>query len=192
MASRDATTAWSSIEDDVLRQLGVEDDAAAWKTMVIRVMRDAEYLCRNNPGRTTIRLKLGCCSHWRRPHQTRWTADGGFAWPSGYLGAGYSRDGLPEHDWEIARYWDGDRECWRSDGPTGGAKGRRLLEFRVSIPDRTARHRQAAVLALWQPGCPPEPKKELRQLYGFRNVDGVWRCTATDGPDEVYEQVDDA
>lgn len=59
--------------------LGSEDDPELWQVAVQHILAQLTPV----PG---MLVELGRCSHWLRPHQTRWTADGGFAWPSGYGG----------------------------------------------------------------------------------------------------------
>jgi len=132
-------------------------------------------------------LWIGACSHWWRPHQRRWTAAGGFAWPTGYKGvAGYS-DGLPEFDWSVILSFDGER--WKRIDKFSGKKQAIL---RVAVPartggsvllhltkksmdefsekrtcrglaSRTARHKQAAIHSVWSTSRQPE-------FYGFRVV----------------------
>jgi hypothetical protein len=49
-------------------------------------------------------MELGACSRWLRPHQTRWTAAGGFAFPLGHGdGEGFAPgvSGLPGLDWRV-------------------------------------------------------------------------------------------
>lgn len=74
------------------------DDPNFWKTAVSILMTDAEYDIGDYLGGQNIYLEVGSCSHWLRPHQTRWKADGGFAWPSGYGSTSFSLRGLPELD----------------------------------------------------------------------------------------------
>jgi hypothetical protein len=52
------------------------------------------------------------------------------------------------------------------------------LLFRVAVPSRTCRHRQAAVHTVWRPGAPPLPRVEVMQFYGFRRQTAKWSCTA--------------
>jgi hypothetical protein len=92
-------------------------------------------------------LQIGRCSHWLRPHQTRWTAAGGFAWPSGYGGSSaHGRNGLPEFDWSITLRFE--RDTW---GPADHPNGKRPTVLRVAIPARTAKHNQAVMDLRWQP-----------------------------------------
>lgn len=97
------------------------------------------------------------------------TADGGFAWPSGYGGGagGYSHLPLPQFDWSVVLGWSGSE--WevveRRSVPTA---------VRIAIPSRTRRHRQAAIHTLWHTG----PEKEW-VFHGFRRRDEGWACTAS-------------
>src|SRR5258708_3339750 len=56
-----------------------------------------------------VLVEVGRCSHWLRPHQTRWTADGGFPHPTGYGSGrgGHSLSGLPQFDWSVVLEWSG-------------------------------------------------------------------------------------
>lgn len=167
--------------------LGPDDDLAAWWAIVERIIPDAEYLCNYNPESKFIAMRIGCCSRWVRPHQTRWTAAGGFAWPSGYNGRLYSREGLPQHDWEARLFWYPSEMQWRPADPRRRYKQRQLLEFRVSIPARTRRHGQAAIFTTWLSGSPPLPKQPIIQLYGFRRLEEGWQCTATSEFDNTFD-----
>ncbi|MCG6987828.1 MAG: hypothetical protein LJF06_06575, partial [Gemmatimonadetes bacterium] len=86
---------WAEFESVLVPLLGGEDDLELWATVVAEVYEDAEYLCRYNPSRRWIETEIGAGSHWLRPHQTRWTADGGFAYPVGYEGGRFSTWSLP-------------------------------------------------------------------------------------------------
>jgi hypothetical protein len=92
--------------------------------------------------------------------------------------------GLPEFVWFITRRWDHRTPSWEpvSDSPYAGC-----LEFRATLPTRTARHLQAAVHTVWMPGPPANPRQRLLQFYGFRKTDERWVCTAYQGNDRVYE-----
>ena len=171
-----------------LRHLADEDDPALWLTAIDQVYTDAAYLCAGNVSGKFVATHLGACSHWLRPHQTRWTADGGFAWPTGYGGAPSSRAGMPQHDWHVSLWWSEESGRWQADPPRRWANRASLL-FRVSIPTRTARHQQAAIHTIWSPGTPPRPTEPAVQFYGFRRRASGWTCTATSGSVEDYELV---
>ena len=186
----DGSNIWTALGTQVAAYLSSEDDHAAWETIASIVFSDAEALLLNLGSSVDVRTRFGRCSHWLRPHQTRWTADGGFAWPSGYCGQGFSRFGTPEFDWFLEARWDPKSKCWLSVKPR--PERRRTLLFRVAVPSRTARHDQAAVHTIWRPGPPQHRRKELLQVYGFRKQDGAWRATAYEAlPDEsAYESTE--
>ncbi len=174
--------------------LGGDDDPTLWAAVVNAVYADAHALCRAAAGGVRVFTRLGRCSHWLRPHQTRWTADGGFAWPTGYGGRPSSRAGLPEFDWFAQWVWCPQSGRWRAafgDPPPG------QLLFRVAVPARSRRHQQAAVHTAWRPGTPPRPRRvPLVQFYGFRKGPG-WSCTAYraapgEGVYELAAEGDDA
>lgn len=73
------------------------EDWAFWEVALSSIEQDTAHEIGDYEGRTIV-MELGVCSHWLRALQTRWTADGGFAWPSGYMGGQWSRSGLPEFD----------------------------------------------------------------------------------------------
>jgi hypothetical protein len=141
-----------------------EDDPALWQVVVDHILAEL-------PKDTNTRVEIGRCSHWLRPHKSRWTADGGFASPVGYGGSGFSFRGRPLFDWSIVAKWTGDR--WAATGAKD-RKGKAVkTSLRVTVPSRTTRHPQAAVHTLWFQGM----RTEWR-LYGFRKREGTWRCTA--------------
>lgn len=170
------------------RHLTQDDDPQLWAAVVETVYSDAEYLCSLNSTSATISTTIGCCSHWLRPHQTRWTADGGFAWPTGYGGREFSRTGLPLHDWEVELWWNAEGR-WEPKPPPGLHPRRVNLQLRVSVPARSTRHEQAAVFTIWMPGSPPLPQKQLLQFYGFRRQETGWLCTAVTDRRTAYEHV---
>lgn len=148
--------------ESVLARLDSDDDPELWQYVIATVLGDVvgidEYV-----------ISIGRCSHWLRPHQTRWGADGGFAWPSGYGGSAYSRYGRPEYDWSMDVNCKSGR-C--SHAPTNCATP---LVY-VTIPSRTTRHLQAAVRTLWT-----KPSASIR-FYGFRKKLDAWRLTAVSEP----------
>jgi hypothetical protein len=137
------------------------DDFELWRVAL-------EHILRELPKTPGTLAQIGRCSHWLRPHQTRWTADSGFAWPTGYGSGtgGFSSNALPQFDWSVTLTWTGERWAPAKDK---SAK----LALRVTIPSRTGWHQQAAVHTVWMTGR----EKETR-FYGFRYEDDVWRCTA--------------
>jgi hypothetical protein len=176
---------WSMFEPAIALLLGSDDDPSLWRAVVNAVYPDAQVLCRSVTGRGRVITQLGRCSHWLRPHQSRWTADGGFAWPTGYDGGWFT--GLPEFDWCAHWEWCPQSGTWAT---TSGDSARDQLLLRVAVPARSRRHRQAAVHTIWQPGSPPRPQEPLIQFYGFRERE-AWSCTAyrASPRERVYELV---
>ena len=155
--------------------LGSEDDPQFWDVVFRTVLRDIELQHFEEDEKHEIFLQIGACSHWLRPHQTRLTADGGFAYPSGYLGgSGFSRNGLPEFDWYVIVHRDQHKRKWVL---TDKFFGKRRLICRVALPTRTLRHNQAAIHLMWTPGTPPQPAQKEVMYYGFRKREGAWQCT---------------
>ena len=149
-------------------QLTGQDDPKLWEEILAVLSEEFSQRYRGEAGeKESWFLRIGICSHWVRPHQSRWTAAGGFALPDGYKGASQllSR-GLPEFDWSVVLVFDG--ECWKRVAKVFGKK---QIVFRVAVPARTARHKQAALHTMWSTSY-------QRILYGFRNVDSEWTCVA--------------
>ncbi len=147
--------------------LNAEDDPHLWRSVLAVLLDEFSYRHPKIEKGTECFLQIGACSHWFRPHQSRWTAAGGFAWPIGYLGGdGFLHHGLPELDWSVT--FQMVKGSWR---PVGKFSGKRKLLVRVAIPARTTRHKQAAIHTLWQPA-----NKMI--FYGFRNLENGWQCVA--------------
>ncbi len=160
------------LDPAIAAQLTNDDDPALWDVVTNTILADAASHCCD--AKDDVFAQIGCCRHWIRPHQSRWTADGGFASPFGYdrTTAGYSFSALPELEWSVFFKWFG--AAWEL-----GRTGARCLLLRVAIPARTTRHSQAAVHTIWTPRSPLRQEKAV-QLYGFRKKDGFWQLTATD------------
>jgi hypothetical protein len=141
-------------------KLAVDDDRAFWHA-ALSVLID-EFLVRYAAKSTNKdwAIVFGACSHWVRPHQTRWTAAGGFAYPSGY------KESLPELDWSLTFVFR-DRK-WI---PASKLSGKSVRIFRAALPSRTSRHNQAAVHTTWSPG-------NETVLFGFRRMNEKWECVA--------------
>ncbi len=168
---------WDAIINSVAASLTDEDDPRFWETAVTVLFSDAEYLCIHSRCKSAIVAEIGACSHWLRPHQSRWTKDGGFAAPIGYSGAAFNFNAWPEFDWSQRFRWDLTSARWI---PTEKVRDKRTLTFRATLPTRTNRHDQAAVHTVWTPGSPTTPKEEVLGIYGFRKNGEQWECTATD------------
>ncbi|MDB5292732.1 MAG: hypothetical protein JWL69_3973 [Phycisphaerales bacterium] len=147
--------------DLLLQHLRAKDDFYLWRVAVAHILSELTP----SPG---MLVQIGCCSHWLRPHQTRWTADGGFAWPTGYGSGtgGFSRNALPQFDWSVTLAWTSGR--WELASNKSARPS-----LRVTIPSRTRLHEQAAIHTLWMTG-----KEKESRFYGFRHQDDGWRCTA--------------
>lgn len=144
----------------IASNLNKDDDPNFWQA-ALQVLSEEFRRCRDeNPKKGDWFLLVGACSHWVRPHQTRWTAAGGFAYPEGY------RNSLPELDWQ-AIFVFRDRE-WIA---VKNLPKKHSRVFRAALPTRTNRHKQAAVHTRWYPGSETA-------FYGFRNTDGHWTCVA--------------
>jgi hypothetical protein len=141
-------------------KLTAEDDRDLW---LISLETLADEIMQKRHGEslpTNWVMCLGACSHWERPHQTRWTAAGGFAYPRGY------KNSLPKFDWSVILIFkDG---IWKASDKMPREKSR---VFRIAVPSRTARHNQAAIHTRWIPGVDDV-------LYGFRKIDGRWKWVA--------------
>jgi hypothetical protein len=144
----------------ITSKLAPEDDRNYWEAALAVVSE--EFIRRHDEqskGGDWV-LVVGACSHWVRPHRSRWAAAGGFAYPNGY------QNFLPEFDWSqilVFRH--------RQWIPVEKLPKKKLNLFRVAIPTRTARHKQAVVHTRWYPGSETV-------LYGFRNLGGSWDCLA--------------
>jgi hypothetical protein len=156
--------------------LGPDDDPEFWDTAVELLVSEIETETTEEITTRDIYLNLGACSHWLRPHQTRWTASGGFAWPTGYDGGTGSRSGLPQFDWSVKFLLNKKLKIWE---PADRFRGKRKLILRAALPTRTTRHDQAAVHTAWVPGPPVHPTKKRVRFYGFRKNQQAWTCVAS-------------
>ena len=147
-------------EEFFRERLTSQDDPKAWQAIL--VVLGEELIARyRDAGRAKEAwfLRIGACSHWIRPHNSRWNAAGGFAWPGGY-------GSLPEFDWSVLFCFDG--RGWERVNKFSSKK---QIVLRVAVPSRTARHKQAAVHSVWSPSGE-------WTLYGFRKVNDKWVCVA--------------
>jgi hypothetical protein len=142
--------------------LDQDDDPELWQVALNHILTEFEE-------EPSVLVEVGRCSHWLRPHQARWTAGGGFAWPTGYGSGtgGYSISALPQFDWSVVLGWTGSN--WE---PMKRRSIRHSL--RVTIPSRTKRHQQAAIHTLWHTG-----KEKEVVFYGFRRREQGWIWTAS-------------
>jgi len=161
--------------------LGPEDDRLLWHALVDVLVADLALVTSDYRARESVLLQIGTCSRWLRPHQTRWTAAGGFAWPSGYGDGqgGHSSLALPQLDASMVFHVDSDGGGWRRiEGRPGG----RPLVLRVAVPARTARHRSAAIHTIWLPGTPRSPERKRTRFLGFRRERAAWQLVADSAP----------
>ena len=146
--------------ETVRGKLTAEDDFGLWES-VLNVLTD-EFLQRYDreaKNRTWV-FVVGACSHWVRPHNSRWNAAGGFVYPEGY------QNSQPQLDWSAVLAYS--NRCWTL---LRKFPGKKQIVFRAAIPARSARHKQAAVHTKWSNIQDPI-------LYGFRNIEGTWKCVA--------------
>jgi hypothetical protein len=141
-------------------KLGADDDQGFWE-VALKLSAD-EFLRRYDreaKGRRWV-FVVGTCAHWVRPHNSRWNAAGGFAYPEGY------RNSLPELDWSVLFSYQDQR--WT---PIRKLPGKKQTVFRVTVPARSMRHKQAVVHAQWSASQDPV-------FYAFRRLEGTWKCVA--------------
>jgi hypothetical protein len=142
-------------------KLTADDDPAFWRAALL-VLTDemAQREAAESP-RVDWAIVVGACSHWVRPHNSRWNAAGGFIWPDGY------QDNVPEFDWSETFVLRNRRLEHAKKLP-----GKKVEVFRVAFPARSARHKQAVIYTRWSP-------KGEAVFYGFRKTQNKWLCVAT-------------
>ena len=153
-------------------RLAADDDPELWVEILRAAAEDASVL-RTRSGSRLYAI-VGRCSHWARPHQSRWTAAGGLSLPLGYGdGEGYV-GGLPNLDWNVTLEFDPNQPGWVCplQSPT-----KRFRSVRLAIPSRTARHLQAAVHAVWSPAT-LDAKQKRTVYYGLRKSGDSWKLVA--------------
>jgi hypothetical protein len=141
-------------------KLSTEDDPLLWEAVLTILANEFLRRYENESDSRSWYFLFGACSHWVRPHNSRWNAAGGFVFPEGY------QNGVPELDWTVITLRDG--QSWRQ---ANKLSSKRQIVFRAAIPSRSARHQQAVVHTKWSISQDPV-------LYGFRKLDGPWRCVA--------------
>jgi hypothetical protein len=146
--------------ETIQSKLAANDDPALWKAALSVLVDELAQRQTEESGRDVWVMVVGACSHWVRPHNSRWNAAGGFVYPDGY------KDSVPELDWSAVFVLR--KQKWTSATKLPGEKTR---VFRVAIPARTARHKQAAIHTRWSPNGETV-------LYGFRKVVDKWQCVA--------------
>src|SRR5260370_6103360 len=113
-------------------RLGADDEPGLWVEILRSVAEDASVL--RAQGGSRLFAILGCCSHWARPHQSRWTAAGGFALPEGYGDGEGFLGGLPNLDWSVTLQFNPNQPGW--DYPMQPPT-KRFSSVRLAIPSRT-------------------------------------------------------
>jgi hypothetical protein len=118
------------ILETVKGRLTVEDDLGLWEN-ALTVLGEELLLRYDREGKNRGWVFLvGACSHWVRPHNSRWNAAGGFVFPEGY------QNSLPQLEWSVILSY-GNR-CWT---PVQKLPGKNNVVFRVFLPMRSARHK---------------------------------------------------
>lgn len=154
--------------------LGETDDSDLWALILGTVAEDASQLLVQG-NETRLYAIVGSCSHWLRPHQSRWTAAGGFALPVGYGdGEGLIFGQPPNLDWKVTLQFEFSAAEWIAPE---AAPTKRFRSVRIAVPSRTAQHKQAAVHAIWSAGT-IDPKRKRTVFYGFRRPELGWRLLA--------------
>jgi hypothetical protein len=146
--------------ETIERKLAEDDDPALWRAALSVLADELAQRQGEEMSRGVWAMVVGACSHWVRPHNSRWNAAGGFVYPEGY------KDSVPELNWSVIF-------VFRNKEWTSATKlpGKNLKVFRVAIPTRTARHKQAAIYTRWRPNGETV-------LYGFRKTRDKWQCVA--------------
>jgi|SRR5579863_916805 len=141
-------------------KLTADDDPAFWQT-ALAILAD-EFANRHDEESPAGNwaVVVGACSHWKRPHQIRWTAAGGFAYPEGY------QQYFPKLDWSVTMIYREGQLI-----PVKKLREKKLRLFQIAIPSRTRRHKQAAVHTRWSTAS-----KSV--IFGFRKLDEKWKCVA--------------
>ncbi len=75
-------------EQSIFAHLLPDDDREFWSTVTNFILHQVKSEVEEATPSVEVYAQIGACSHWLRPHQTRWSAAGGFAHPSGYGGSG--------------------------------------------------------------------------------------------------------
>lgn len=147
------------------------------RTALSTIFHDAAFEAGNLKPDSSVYLRVACHSHWKRPHQVRWTMDGGFAYPQTYTHFANSLLDSADTDWTAFFEWEPAEQTWRlvpvREVPPKGAPF-----LGVMLPSRTARHAQAAIYTRWSPPLPGSGPETYFRIYGFRNLKDQWQLTA--------------
>jgi hypothetical protein len=169
MYSPDSVVALPALIEE---RLAADDDPGLWVEILRAAAEDASVL--RTRSESSLYAIVGSCSHWARPHQSRWIAAGGFALPLGYGDGEGFVGGLPNFDWSVTLQFDPNQPGWfcPPQSPT-----KRFRSVRLAVPSRTVRHLQAAVHAVWSPAT-LDAKRKRTVFYGLRKSDGGWKLVA--------------
>ena len=140
-------------------KLVADDDHALWRAVLLVLTDELAQRRAEESQRGVWAMVVGACSHWVRPHNSRWNAAGGFVYPDGY------KDSVPELDWSVIFVFQNREWVPVEKLPE------KIRVFRAAIPARTARHKQAAIHTRWAPNGETV-------LYGFRKIADKWECVA--------------
>ncbi len=90
---RTSTNVITNVFSDLLDE---DDDPDLWQAGLDRILSEFEK-------GDHLFVEVGRSSHWLRPHQSRWTENGGFAWPAGYGSGsgGFTNSAIPQFDWSV-------------------------------------------------------------------------------------------
>ncbi len=173
-------SALTNMLSELMPILGPEDDLGLWQALLEVLSVDIGVVLAATPKTAPIFVEIGLCSHWLRPHQTRWMAAGGFAWPTGYnptvTGHGFWEHPALERDVSFRVEPSGVWQAGRA------ARPRRPLVLRVAVPSRTTRHPQAAVHTVWLPRSPLQPDERQYRFLGFRRAEKTWSLMGDSRP----------
>lgn len=173
--TKNKSTSVVNFKTAILLHLSPKDDTRFWLTVFDDLTQEFLSLGIDKRKGYEIFLQIGACSHWLRPHQTRLTGAGGFALPAGYLGGGFSRDGLPEFNWSVLLHRNQTQGSWLE---TDKFFGKRQLLCRAALPTRTVQHNQAVINVSWSPGTPAQPKQKTKLFYAYRKIADKWKQVA--------------
>jgi hypothetical protein len=109
----------------IRERLATDDDPTLW-VEVLRAVAEDVLVLQAHTDRSKLYAVIGSC-HWLRPHQSRWTAAGGFALPVGYGDGERSLRGLPNFDWSVTLRMGTVRSS--ADYSRRGVSTRNLIEY---------------------------------------------------------------
>jgi hypothetical protein len=170
---------WRTVKPALAERLTDADDPTLWQLAITAILGRARADTLHYTGKDAIFIEIGCCASWIRPH---WKTASGMTAPIGYNptvfhdgGSAWSFRSLPAFDWSLK---------WQQDVVSGamlqarGQPTRRPLTYRICVPARTGRHRQATVHTIWAPSSPDNSTRKWFSVYGFKRTNAKWRCFA--------------